>query len=100
MPLDLFSYTKEVLTNSAETNLITMLQKFEGLPSDRAIEKVRNAISEREGQLLEACKEVLADPVFGKDVEVRRWIMALQYLHSGNCWWSQHVNTPIFIGVP
>ncbi|KAJ7138327.1 isoprenoid synthase domain-containing protein, partial [Mycena epipterygia] len=89
---DLFSYTKEVLTDSAQTNLITMLQKFEGVPSaSEAILKVREAIKQREEQLVEACKAVLADEVFGKDPEVRRWMAALEYLHSGNCWWSQHV---------
>jgi hypothetical protein len=86
VPLDLFSFTKERLTNSSETNIITMLQRLEGVPSEKeAILAVRNAIFRREFQVLEAREKVLRDPVFGADPEVRRWMMALQYLASGNC---------------
>lgn len=74
------------MTDSADTNLITMLQRFEGVQSDAAaIIRVRQAISQREAQLLDACESVLADPMLANEPAVRKWILALPYLTSGNC---------------
>ena len=88
---DLFSYAKEYLTQSDDTNVLRMLQDFEGLTYEQAKETVTKKIRQKEQDFIPAGLAVLNDPELGKDPEVHRWIANLPYCMGGNNAWSQEV---------
>ncbi|KAK7683855.1 hypothetical protein QCA50_013233 [Cerrena zonata] len=86
---DLFSYAKEYLTQSDDTNVLRMLQDFEGLTYEQAKDTVTKKIRQKEQDFIPAGLAVLNDPELGKDPEVHRWIANLPYCMGGNNAWSQ-----------
>ncbi|CAL1709886.1 unnamed protein product [Somion occarium] len=86
---DLFSYAKEFMTQSDDTNVIRMLQDFEGLTYEQAKDTVIKKIRQKEQDFIPAGVAVLNDPELGKDPEVHRWIASLPYCMGGNNAWSQ-----------
>ncbi|KIM35562.1 hypothetical protein M413DRAFT_32419 [Hebeloma cylindrosporum] len=86
---DYFSYAKEKLTNSDDTNIIRILQDHEGLSYEQAQKVIENKIRQKERDFIPAGMAVLEHPELGKDPEVRRWIACLPYCMGGNNAWSQ-----------
>ncbi|THG97347.1 hypothetical protein EW026_g4628 [Hermanssonia centrifuga] len=86
---DLFSYAKERLTNSDDTNVIRILQDHEGLTYTQAIDVIKQKIRQKEQDFISAGIAVLQHPELGKDPEVYRWIASLPYCMGGNIAWSQ-----------
>jgi hypothetical protein len=79
------------MTNSAEKNILGLLQDFEGLTYEEAKVVVENKIRQKEDVFISAGMAVLNDPELGKDPEVHRWIACLPYCMGGNNAWSQEV---------
>jgi hypothetical protein len=88
---DYFSYAKEKLTNSDDTNVLRILQDHENLSYEAAKKVVEDKIREKERDFIPAGMAVLNHPDLGKDPEVRRWIACLPYCMGGNNAWSQEV---------
>lgn len=88
---DFFSYVKEKLTNSDDTNIIRILQDHEGLTYEQAKIVIEKKIRQKEQDFIPAGMAVLNDPELGSDPEVRRWIANLPYCMGGNNAWSQEV---------
>ncbi|KAJ7482242.1 terpenoid synthase [Mycena galericulata] len=88
---DLFSYAKEKMSNSDDTNIVRILQDHEGLTYAEAAEVIKNKIRQKELDFIPAGVAVLEDPELGQDAEVRRWIACLPYCMGGNLAWSQEV---------
>ena len=89
---DLFSYAKERLTNSDDTNILRILQDHENITYEEAKSIVEQKILEKERDFIPAGMAVLNDPVLGQDPEVHRWIASLPYCMGGNKAWSQEVS--------
>ena len=79
-----FSYAKEKLTNSDDTNVIRILQDHEGLSYELAKKVVEDKIRQKEQDFIPAGMAVLHHPDLGKDPEVWRWIACLPYCMGGN----------------
>lgn len=88
---DFFSYLKEKLTNSDDTNIIRILMDHENLTYEEAKTAIEKKIRQKEQDFIPAGMAVLNDPVLGKDPEVQRWIANLPYCMGGNNAWSQEV---------
>ena len=88
---DLFSYAKERMTNSDDTNILRILQDHEKVTYEEAKSIVEQKILEKERDYIPAGIAVLNDPVLGQDPEVRRWIASMPYCMGGNKAWSQEV---------
>ncbi|KAJ7482246.1 terpenoid synthase [Mycena galericulata] len=88
---DFFSYAKEKMSNSDDTNIVRILQDHEGLTYAEAAEVIKNKIRQKELDFIPAGVAVLEDPELGQDAEVRRWIACLPYCMGGNLAWSQEV---------
>ena len=65
-----FSYAKEKLTNSDDTNVIRILQDHEGLSYELAKKVVEDKIRQKEQDFISAGMAVLHHPDLGKDPEV------------------------------
>lgn len=92
---DFFSYLKEKMTNSDDTNIIRILMDHEHLTYEEAKSTVEKKIRQKEQDFIPAGMAVLNDPELGKDPEVYRWICNLQYCMGGNNAWSQEVSMAI-----
>lgn len=91
---DLFSYAKEKLTDSDETNIMRILQDKEGLSYTQARDVVEELLRQKERDFVSAGLAVLQHPDLGlNDPEVRRWIASLQYCMGGLVAWSQEVSS-------
>ncbi|THU86527.1 terpenoid synthase, partial [Dendrothele bispora CBS 962.96] len=88
---DYFSYLKEKMTNSDDTNIIRILMDHENLTYAEAKVVIEKKIRQKEQDFIGAGMAVLNDPELGKDPEVYRWISNLQYCMGGNLAWSQEV---------
>lgn len=88
---DLFSYAKEVLSDSHQENLITLLRNERGYDYDEAKEEIEQMLKEREREYVRVGKEVMRHPFLGKSEGVRVWIRCLPYGMGGNVAWSQEV---------
>ena len=88
---DLFSYAKERMTNSDDTNIIRILQDYERLTYEQAVDVVKRKIRQKEQDFISAGLTVLHHPALGQDPEVHRWIACLPYCMGGNIAWSQEV---------
>lgn len=86
---DYFSYLKEKLSNSDDTNIIRILMDHEGLDYIQASKVVVNKIRQKEQDFIQAGLNVINHPVLGKNPEVHRWIASLPYVMGGNNAWSQ-----------
>ena len=89
---DYFSYLKEKMTNSDDTNIIRILMDHENLTYQEAKVVIEKKIRQKEQDYIAAGMAVLNDPELGKDPEVYRWIANLQYCMGGNNAWSQEVS--------
>ena len=89
---DLFSYAKERMTNSDDTNIIRILQDHEGLTYEQAVDIVKRKIRQKEQDFIPAGLAVIQHPDLGQDPEVHRWIASLPYCMGGNLAWSQEVS--------
>lgn len=90
---DYFSYLKEKMTNSDDTNIIRILMEHEQLTYQEAKVVIEKKIRQKEQDYIAAGMAVLNDPELGKEPEVHRWIANLQYCMGGNNAWSQEVST-------
>jgi hypothetical protein len=90
---DYFSYLKEKLSNSDDTNIIRMLMDHEGLDYNEALKVVINKIRQKEQDFIPAGLAVINHPKLGQNSEVHRWIASLPYVMGGNKAWSQEVGT-------
>ena len=88
---DLFSYAKERMTNSDDTNIIRILQDHDGMTYEQAMDVVKRKIRQKEQDFIPAGLAVLQHPELGQDPEVHRWIASLPYCMGGNLAWSQEV---------
>ena len=88
---DLFSYAKEKMTNSDDTNIIRILQDHDGLTYEQAMDVVKRKIRQKEQDFIPAGLAVLEHLELGQDPEVHRWIACLPYCMGGNNAWSQEV---------
>lgn len=88
---DLFSYAKEKMTNSDDTNIIRILQDHEGLTYEQAIDVVKKKIRQKEQDFIPAGVAVLAHHELGKNPDMHRWIACMPYCMGGNLAWSQEV---------
>lgn len=88
----MFSYAKETLTNSDDTNILRLLQDHEGLSYEQALDVVKQKIKQKEEDFIPAGLAVLNDPELGQDPEVHRWISSLPYCMGGNKAWSQEAS--------
>ncbi|KAF8507401.1 terpenoid synthase [Gautieria morchelliformis] len=86
-----FSYAKEKMSSTDETNILRLLQDFEDLTYEEAKVVLENKIRQKEDAFIPAGMAVLNDPELGKDPEVRRWIACMPYIMGGNNAWSQEV---------
>lgn len=89
---DFFSYLKEKMTNSDDTNIIRILMDHEHLSYEEAKTVIEKKIRQKEQDFIGAGMAVLNDPELGKDPEIYRWIANLQYCMGGNLAWSQEVS--------
>ncbi|EIM88906.1 terpenoid synthase [Stereum hirsutum FP-91666 SS1] len=89
---DFFSYLKEKMTNSDDTNIIRILMDHEHLSYEEAKTVIEKKIRQKEQDFIGAGMAVLNDPELGKDREIYRWIANLQYCMGGNLAWSQEVS--------
>ncbi|KAK7033695.1 hypothetical protein VNI00_012695 [Paramarasmius palmivorus] len=85
---DLISYTKEYLTDTATNNMLTLLQRNDGLTAEQAETKIRLEIRKSELEYRKAALAVLDDPVLGKKEDVRKLVLNIPYGMGGNAWWS------------
>ncbi|KAJ3558602.1 hypothetical protein NM688_g821 [Phlebia brevispora] len=100
---DLFSYAKEKMTNSDDTNIIRILQEHEGFTYDQAVDVVKRKIRQKEQDFIPAGLAVLEHPDLSRDPEVHRWVACLPYCMGGNLAWSQETgryNVGDAAGVP
>lgn len=88
---DYFSYLKEKMTQSDDTNIIRILMDHENLTYEQAKDVVEKKILQKEQDYIPAGMAVLNHPELGKDPEVRRWIASMPYCMGGNKAWSQEV---------
>lgn len=88
---DYFSYLKEKLSNSDDTNIIRILMDHEACDYASAAKIVVNKIRQKERDFIAAGIAVINDPVLGKNPEVHRWVANLPYVMGGNNAWSQTV---------
>ena len=89
---DYFSYLKEKLSDSDQTNIIRILMDHEKLTYEEAKGVIEKKIRQKEADFIPAGLAVLNDPELGKDPEVHRWIASLPYCMGGNNAWSQEVS--------
>ncbi|KAF9067879.1 isoprenoid synthase domain-containing protein [Rhodocollybia butyracea] len=96
---DIVSLPKEKMANCEELNAVTMVRKY-GLVSteEDALAEVSNIVVQSSRKLMESTKRGLADPTLSS--EVKRWMVALPYVASGNAWWSQLSSRYNFPGLP
>ncbi|TFK64027.1 terpenoid synthase [Pluteus cervinus] len=94
---DYFSYLKEKMTNSDDTNIIRILMEHENFTYQEASEVIEQKILQKEQDFIKAGMDVLKDPELGKDPEIRRWIANLPYCMGGNKAWSQEVSDMKFL---
>ncbi|KAI3607600.1 hypothetical protein WG66_004627 [Moniliophthora roreri] len=85
---DLISYTKEYLTDTATNNILTLLQRNDGLTAEEAETKLRLEIRKSELEYRKAALAVLDDPVLGKKEDIRKLVLNIPYGMGGNAWWS------------
>ncbi|KAF8957852.1 isoprenoid synthase domain-containing protein [Flammula alnicola] len=85
---DLISYTKEYLTDTATNNILTLLQRNDGLTPAEAEAKLRREIKKAETDYAVAAREVLDHPVLGKNEGIRKLVLNIPYGMGGNAWWS------------
>ncbi|KAE9386861.1 terpenoid synthase [Gymnopus androsaceus JB14] len=86
---DYFSYLKEKLSNSDDTNIIRILMDHEACDYISAAKIVVNKIRQKERDFIAAGLAVINDPVLGKNSEVHRWVANMPYVMGGNNAWSQ-----------
>lgn len=89
---DYFSYLKEKLSNSDDTNIIRILMDHEACDYISAAKIVVNKIRQKERDFIAAGLAVINDPVLGKNSEVHRWVANMPYVMGGNNAWSQTVS--------
>jgi len=98
---DLISYTKcvatcrhddvfwhfrirEYLTDTATNNILTLLQRNDGLTPAEAEAKIRREIKKAEDSYVAAAREILDDPVLGKNERIRKLVLNIPYGMGGN----------------
>lgn len=89
---DYFSYLKEKMTNSDDTNIIRILMDHEHISYEEAKLVIEKKIKQKEDDYITVGKEILNHPELGKDPEVYRWIASLPYCMGGNIAWSQEAS--------
>ena len=80
------------MTNSDDTNILRLLQDYEGITYEEAKVIAEKKIKQKEQDYIPAGMAVLNHPELGKDPEVCRWIASLPYCMGGNLAWSQEVS--------
>ncbi|KAJ6571458.1 isoprenoid synthase domain-containing protein [Mycena capillaripes] len=91
---DVASYEKEVASGSLSNNIVaTVLEhgnEGEVFVSATAVKEfIRQKIADLEVRLHGCLEDALKDSE-GRSDDFRRYLLALQYIQSGNTWWSQH----------
>ncbi|EED81338.1 predicted protein [Postia placenta Mad-698-R] len=90
---DYYSYPKERLSNSDDTNIIRLLMDSEGVKYKQAAETVRKKVGEKEKEFILAGEAVLRDPELSRSVNVHRWLTNMPYILGGNIAFHQTVST-------
>lgn len=83
---DLYSYRKECIKNTSNyyhPNMITILKNTEFMDTKKAINELIDIILNREKQFKE-----LIDKIPYKNEEILKYINSLEYVMSGNHYWS------------
>ncbi|KAF9046973.1 terpenoid synthase [Rhodocollybia butyracea] len=88
---DYFSYLKEKLSNSDDTNIIRFLIEHQGCDYTEAMKMVAEKIQQKEKDFITAGLAVINDPVLGRNPEVYRWVCNLPYVMGASKAWSQTV---------
>ena len=78
------SRTREYLTDTATNNIITLLQRNDGLTPAEAEARIRKEIKKAEDNYVAAAREVLDDPVLGKNERIRKLVLNIPYGMGGN----------------
>ncbi|EED79343.1 predicted protein [Postia placenta Mad-698-R] len=81
---DYYSFPKERLSNSDDTNIIRLLMDSEGVTYKQAAEIVRKKVGEKEKEFILAGEAVLRDPELSRSVNVHRWLTSMPYILGGN----------------
>ena len=84
MPSFWHSWTREYLTDTATNNIITLLQRNDGLTPVEAEAKIRREIKKAEDNYVAAAREVFDDPVLGKNERIRKLVLNIPYGMGGN----------------
>ena len=78
------SWTREYLTDTATNNILTLLQRNDGLTPAEAEAKLRKEIKKAEDSYVAAAREVLGDPVLGKNERICKLVLNIPYGMGGN----------------
>lgn len=75
---------REYLTDTAANNILTLLQRNDGLTPAEAEAKIRREIKKSEDDYKVAAREVLNHPVLGKNKAIRKLVLNIPYGMGGN----------------
>jgi hypothetical protein len=75
---------REYLTDTATNNILTLLQRNDGLTPAEAEAKIRKEIKKAEDNYVAAAREVFDDPMLGKNERIRKLALNIPYGMGGN----------------